>query len=65
LFRNRCAALTRQRRQRLWDRLDLPPGTDLLVLADPTHLRYFTNFYVDPISLGADFGGRLLMRRQQ
>jgi Xaa-Pro aminopeptidase len=53
----------RQRRQRLWERLNPPPGTDLLVLADPAHLRYFANFYVDPISLGADFGGRLLVRR--
>jgi Xaa-Pro aminopeptidase len=53
----------RQRRQRLWERLDPPPGTDRLVLADPAHLRYFANFFVDPFSYSADFGGRLLVRR--
>ena len=53
----------RQRRQRLWDRLDPLPGTDWLVLADPAHLRYFANFYVDPFSLGADFSGILVVRR--
>src|SRR5690348_15781467 len=53
----------RQRRQRLWDRLDLPAGTDYLALGDPTHLRYFANFYVSPISLTAEFGGLLVVRR--
>jgi Xaa-Pro aminopeptidase len=53
----------RQRRQRLWDRVEAPSGADLFVLADPADLRYFANFYVDPISLGADFEGRLLIRR--
>ena len=33
-----------------------------LVLADPIHLRYLANFYVDPFSLGADFGGVLVVR---
>jgi Xaa-Pro aminopeptidase len=33
-----------------------------LVLADPLHLRYLANFYVDPFSLGADFGGILVVR---
>jgi Xaa-Pro aminopeptidase len=53
----------RQRRQRIWDRPDLPAGTDYLVLGDPAHLRYFANFDVSPFSLAADFGGLLLVRR--
>ena len=52
----RCA------RVRLWDALrghiDLPE----LVLSDPIHLRYLANFHVDPFSLGADFGGLLVVR---
>ena len=50
-------------RARAWDalrdRIDVPA----LVLADPLHLRYLANFYVDPFSLGADFGGLLVVRR--
>ena len=46
----------RARRQRLLDRLR-PAGP--LVFGDPLHLRYLANFYVDPFSLGADFGGLL------
>jgi Xaa-Pro dipeptidase len=56
------AAGCRARRARLWTALsdiDVPA----LVLADPLHLRYFANFYVDPISLGGDFGGLLVLRR--
>src|SRR5687767_3908200 len=48
----------RARRQRLLDALK---PTHPLVLADPIHLRYFANFYVEPISLGADFGGLLVL----
>ena len=52
----------RARRVRLWgelrDRIDVPA----LVLADPIHLRYLANFHVDPFSLGADFGGVLVIR---
>ncbi len=47
------------RRQRLLDHLR-PDGP--LLLGDPLNLRYFANFYVDPFSLGADFGGLLLIR---
>lgn len=36
----------------------LRPGEPLL-LGDPIHLRYFANCYIDPFSLGADFGGFL------
>ncbi len=49
----------RTRRQRLLDHLR-PDGP--LLLGDPLNLRYFANFYVDPFSLGADFGGLLLIR---
>ncbi|VTU02685.1 Proline dipeptidase OS=Planctomyces maris DSM 8797 GN=PM8797T_32330 PE=4 SV=1: Peptidase_M24 [Gemmataceae bacterium] len=49
----------RSRRQRLLDQLK---PTHLLVLADPVHLRYFANFYVEPFSLAADFGGFLVLR---
>lgn len=52
----------RQRRQRLWQRLDPKPESDHLRLADPIHLMYLANFYVDPFSLGAGFGGFLLLR---
>lgn len=52
----------RARRERLWAAL---PAIDVpaLVLADPLHLRYLANFFVDPISLGGDFGGLLVLRR--
>lgn len=33
-----------------------------LVLADPIHLRYFANFFVDPFSLGADYGAILVIQ---
>lgn len=49
----------RGRRQRLLDRLT--PAHPLL-LADPLNLRYLANFYVDPFSLGADYGGLLLIQ---
>jgi hypothetical protein len=51
------------RRRRLWERLDPKPDTDHLRLADPIHLAYLANFHVDPFSLGAGFGGCLLLRR--
>jgi Xaa-Pro dipeptidase len=49
-----CAA----RRQRL---LDLLKPFSPLLLGDPLHLRYFANLYVDPFSLGADYGALLLL----
>lgn len=56
------AAGCKSRRIRLWqavaDRINLPA----LVLTDPIHLRYFANFHVDPFSLGAEFGGVLVIR---
>jgi Xaa-Pro aminopeptidase len=53
----------RQRRRRLWDRLKLSESADHVTLGDPLHLRYFANYYVNPISLSAEFGGLLLVRR--
>lgn len=53
------AAGCQARRQRLLDRLN-PAGP--LLLGDPLNLRYFANLYVDPFSLGADYGGLLLLR---
>jgi hypothetical protein len=53
----------RQRRQRLWQELDPRPEGDHLRLGDPLHLMYLANFHVDSFSLGADFGGVLLLRR--
>jgi len=53
----------RQRRLRLWERLDPKPESDHLRLSDPIHLMYLTGFHVDPFSLGAGFGGVLLLRQ--
>ncbi len=53
----------RQRRLRLWHQLDPQPVSDYLVLGDPIHLTYLANFWVDPFSLGAGFGGYLLLRK--
>jgi Xaa-Pro aminopeptidase len=47
------------RRRRFLDALK-PSGP--VLLADPIHLRYLANFHVEAISLGADFGGLLLLR---
>jgi Xaa-Pro aminopeptidase len=53
----------RSRRLRLWQQLDPKPDTDYLLLCDPIHLVYLANFWVDPFSLGAWFGGYLLLRK--
>ena len=52
----------RERRRRFLERL--APGGPVL-LADPLHLRYFANFHVEPMSLGADFGGLLLLQSDE
>jgi Xaa-Pro aminopeptidase len=43
----------------LWEQLAAHVRLPVLLLADPLHLRYLANFYVDPFSLGADFGALL------
>ncbi len=57
----------RERRRRFWERLDsrIPrqQSGDSVVLADPIHLMYLANFWVDPCSLGAGFGGFLVLSR--
>src|SRR5580765_8871845 len=53
----------RQRRLRFWQQLDAKPDADYLLLADPIHLTYLANFWVDPISLGAPFRGYLVLRK--
>lgn len=52
------AAGCRSRRQRFLDRLR-PAGP--VLLGDPLHLRYLANFHCEAQSLGADFGGLLLL----
>jgi Xaa-Pro dipeptidase len=49
----------RVRRQRFLERLKAPHA---VVLADPLHLRYFANLYVDGVSSSADFGGLLVLQ---
>jgi Xaa-Pro aminopeptidase len=53
----------RQRRERFWQRLGRQFEGDHVRLADPLHLTYLANFYVDPVSLNAGFGGSLILRR--
>jgi hypothetical protein len=52
-----------QRRQRLWKKLDPKPDNDHIRLHNPLHLMYLANFSVDPFSLGADYGGYLMLRK--
>src|SRR5258708_12506754 len=52
-----------QRRQRLWKKLDPKPDNDHIRLHDPLHLMYLANFAVDPFSLGANYGGYLMLRK--
>lgn len=52
-----------QRRQRFWEQISPHAEGDHVRLADPLHLNYLANFYVDPISLNAGFGGTLLLRK--
>lgn len=52
----------RQRRLRLWQRLDPKPDSDYLLLSDPIHLAYLANFTVDPVSSAAGFRGFLIVR---
>ncbi len=51
-----------QRRKRFWDLLDPKPEADHVRLADPIHLTYLANFFVDPFHFSGGFGGYLLVR---
>jgi Xaa-Pro aminopeptidase len=53
----------RQRRLRFWQELDPKPDNDYLLLADPIHLVYLANCWIDPFSLGAWSRGYLLLRK--
>jgi Xaa-Pro aminopeptidase len=53
----------RRRRQEFWQQLDPPPEGDHLVLADPNHLVYLANCYIDPFSLGAGYRAYLILRK--
>ena len=52
-----------RRRERMWQQVDPKPEGDYLLLADPIHLMYLANFWIDPFSLGTDFGAFLLLRK--
>jgi Xaa-Pro aminopeptidase len=52
----------RQRRLRFWKQLTPKPDSDYLLLADPIHLVYLANCWIDPFSLGAWSRGYLLLR---
>jgi len=52
----------RERRLRFWQALEPRPEGDHVLLADPIHLMYLANFWVDPFSLGAGFRAYLLVR---
>ena len=49
----------KQRRTRLFQQLQM---SGPLLLGDPLNLRYFANCYLDPFSIGVDFGGLLLVQ---
>lgn len=49
----------RQRRRRLWERAGGQADSGHLLLAGRQHLMYLANFWVDPVSSGAAFGGLL------
>jgi hypothetical protein len=48
---------------RFWQQFTGQTDADYVLLADPIHLTYLANLWVDPISLGAGFGGYLLLRK--
>lgn len=49
------------RRFRLWDAL--PPEYEWMLIADPRHVHYFSNFWVNPISFSTCERGLLLLER--
>ncbi|MFO0810832.1 MAG: Xaa-Pro peptidase family protein [Gemmataceae bacterium] len=53
----------RARRERLWQRPEIPADVSVLALADPIHLGYFADAYSDPINLGHPMPMVLLVRR--
>lgn len=49
------------RRQRLWD--SVPESTEWLLVADPRHVYYLSNFFVSPFSFSVGERGLLLLER--
>jgi Xaa-Pro aminopeptidase len=49
------------RRQRLWD--SLPADVEWVLVADPRHVHYFSNFWIQPFSFSAGERGWLLLER--
>ncbi len=49
------------RRQRLWD--TLPAEIEWVLIADPRHVHYFSNFWVQPLSFSGGERGWLLLER--
>jgi hypothetical protein len=49
------------RRKRLWDAL--PAELEWVLVADPRHVHYFTNFLVNPLSFSAGERAWLLLER--
>lgn len=49
------------RRQRLWDMV--PDAFDWLLIADPRHVQYLSNFWVQPLSFSGGERGFLLLER--
>lgn len=49
------------RRTRLWERI--PQNVDWLLIADPRHVQYLSNFWVQPLSFSGGERGLLLLQR--
>ena len=49
------------RRERLWNAV--PDGTEWLLIADPRHIHYLSNFWVHPLSFSGGERGLLLLER--
>ncbi len=50
------------RRERLWGALSEP--IEWALIADPRHVHYFSNFWINPLSFSADERGFLLLERK-
>ena len=51
----------RKRRERLWERL--PPDVNAVLVADPRHVGYLSNFWVNPLSFSFGERGLLICER--
>ena len=52
----------RSRQERLWNAL--PEGVEWVLIADPRHVQYLCNFWVNPISFSLGERGLLLLERE-